>query len=125
MNLQNVLVEHLELLTVYLEELEILQKVNDGGLLMISNMALSKLGIDQRGLDELIIYIYVVLLRNLVVVQLDESIASTIGEEPTTIEDVFEPYLLQEGYIKEHHVVGLQLTLHIMLGKKYYKGLLD
>ncbi len=29
-----------------------------------------------------------------------EAIAATIGEEVTTIEDVYEPYLLQEGYIK-------------------------
>ncbi len=29
-----------------------------------------------------------------------ESIASTIGEEITTIEDVIEPFLLQEGYVK-------------------------
>ena len=29
-----------------------------------------------------------------------ESIASTIGEEITNIEDVIEPFLLQEGYIK-------------------------
>lgn len=29
-----------------------------------------------------------------------ESIASVIGEEVTTIEDVYEPYLLQNGYLK-------------------------
>ena len=29
-----------------------------------------------------------------------ESIASSIGEYPTTIEDVIEPFLLQEGYVK-------------------------
>lgn len=29
-----------------------------------------------------------------------ESIASSIGEEITTIEDVIEPFLLQEGYVK-------------------------
>ena len=29
-----------------------------------------------------------------------ESIASSIGEESTTIEDVIEPFLLQEGYVK-------------------------
>jgi len=29
-----------------------------------------------------------------------ETIATSIGEEVTTIEDVVEPYLLQEGYIK-------------------------
>ena len=29
-----------------------------------------------------------------------EAISSTIGEEITTIEDVYEPYLLQNGLIK-------------------------
>ena len=29
-----------------------------------------------------------------------EAIASSIGEEVSTIEDVYEPYLLQHGYLK-------------------------
>ena len=29
-----------------------------------------------------------------------EALASSIGEESSTIEDVYEPYLLKEGYIK-------------------------
>ena len=29
-----------------------------------------------------------------------ETIAASIGEEVSTIEDVVEPYLLQEGFIK-------------------------
>ena len=29
-----------------------------------------------------------------------EALASSIGEEVTTIEDVYEPYLLQMGYLK-------------------------
>ena len=29
-----------------------------------------------------------------------EAIAASIGEEPTTLEDVYEPYLLQTGLIK-------------------------
>ena len=29
-----------------------------------------------------------------------EAIASSIGEEVTTIEDVYEPYLLQIGFLK-------------------------
>jgi Holliday junction DNA helicase RuvB len=29
-----------------------------------------------------------------------EAIASSIGEEVSTIEDVYEPYLLQNGYLK-------------------------
>ena len=28
-----------------------------------------------------------------------EAVAATISEEASTIEDVYEPYLLQEGYI--------------------------
>ena len=28
-----------------------------------------------------------------------EAIAASIGEEAMTVEDVYEPYLLQEGYI--------------------------
>lgn len=90
-------------------------------------MALSKLGIDQKGLDTSD-YLY---LRGIIdrfgggPVGL-ESIASTIGEEPTTIEDVFEPYLLQEGYIKRtpRGRVATELAYQA-LGKKYYKGILD
>ena len=29
-----------------------------------------------------------------------DAIASSIGEESSTIEDVYEPYLLQQGYLK-------------------------
>ncbi len=93
----------------------------------ITDMALSKLGIDQKGLDTSD-YLY---LRGIIdrfgggPVGL-ESIASTIGEEPTTIEDVFEPYLLQEGYIKRtpRGRVATELAYQA-LGKKYYKGILD
>lgn len=31
-----------------------------------------------------------------------DTIAATIGEESQTIEDVYEPYLLQIGLYKEH-----------------------
>ncbi len=93
----------------------------------ITDMALSKLGIDQKGLDTSD-YLY---LKGIIdrfgggPVGL-ESIASTIGEEPTTIEDVYEPYLLQEGYIKRtpRGRVATELAYHA-LGKKYFKGLLD
>ena len=29
-----------------------------------------------------------------------ESLAAAIGEEKITIEDVYEPYLIQEGYLQ-------------------------
>ncbi|MBN3490648.1 Holliday junction branch migration DNA helicase RuvB [Acholeplasma equirhinis] len=93
----------------------------------ITELALSKLGIDNRGLDHAD-YMY---LRGII----DrfnggpvgvESLASTIGEEPGTIEEVYEPFLLQEGYIKRtpRGRVATELAYQV-LGKKYYKGLLD
>ncbi|MDE7264403.1 MAG: Holliday junction branch migration DNA helicase RuvB [Anaeroplasmataceae bacterium] len=69
--------------------------------LPICTEALSKLGIDKNGLDytdhrylKAIIHTF---KGGPVGV---ESIAATISEEVSTIEDVYEPYLLQEGYIK-------------------------
>lgn len=93
----------------------------------ITDYALKKLGIDSRGLDSSD-YLYL----NGIVERFNggpvglESIASTIGEEPGTIEDVYEPYLLQEGYIKRtpRGRVATELAYNV-LGKKYYKGLLD
>lgn len=93
----------------------------------ITKLALTKLGIDERGLDHSD-YLY---LRGIIdrfnggPVGL-ESIASTIGEEPGTIEDVFEPFLLQEGYIKRtpRGRVATELAYQV-LGKKYYKGMLE
>lgn len=63
--------------------------------------SLDKLNIDQNGLD----YTDYRYLKGIIEnfgggpVGL-EAIAATIGEEATTIEDVYEPYLLQEGFIK-------------------------
>ncbi len=66
----------------------------------IANYALQKLEIDQLGLDntdrkmlETIIRFY-----NGGPVGL-ETLAATVGEEAVTLEDVYEPYLLQIGYL--------------------------
>ena len=67
----------------------------------VTKKALSRLKVDEDGLDETDYQ----LLRGIIQkfnggpVGI-ESIASVIGEEVTTIEDVYEPYLLQNGYIK-------------------------
>lgn len=67
----------------------------------ITRLALDKLKVDKLGLDETdkqlleaIIYKF-----NGGPVGI-EAIAASIGEEPTTIEDVYEPYLLQNGFLK-------------------------
>lgn len=67
----------------------------------IAQMALEKLDIDQLGLD----YIDHKYLRG-IIERFNggpcgiEAIAASIGEEPQTLEDVYEPYLLQIGFIK-------------------------
>lgn len=67
----------------------------------VTKKALERLKIDNEGLDE----VDHQLLRT-IIEKFDggpvgvESIASTIGEEVTTIEDVVEPYLLQQGLLK-------------------------
>ena len=67
----------------------------------ITTLALDKLKVDELGWDET----YYNLLKAIIEkfnggpVGID-AIASSIGEEPTTIEDVYEPYLLQNGFLK-------------------------
>jgi len=93
----------------------------------ITNHALSKLGIDHNGLDHTD-YRY---LRSIVEkfgggpVGI-ETLAATISEEITTIEDVYEPFLLQEGYIKRT-ARGRVATekAYQSLGIKFYKGLFN
>lgn len=93
----------------------------------ITNHALSKLGIDKNGLDHTD-YRYL----KAIVEKFNggpvgiETISASIGEEMTTVEDVYEPYLLMEGYIKRtpRGRVATELTYHA-LGVTYYKGLFD
>lgn len=67
----------------------------------ITKMALDKLKVDSLGLDQTD--------YNLLISIIDkfnggpvgiEALAASIGEEVTTIEDVYEPYLLQQGLMK-------------------------
>ena len=69
--------------------------------LKIVKKALKRLKIDESGLDNTDIeYLKSIIEKfNGGPVGI-ESIASSIGEESTTIEDVIEPFLLQEGYVK-------------------------
>ncbi len=77
--------------------------VNGNGIINLKTTleSLDKLFIDKSGLDQVDIdYLKSIIEKfNGGPVGI-ESIASTIGEEITTIEDVIEPFLLQEGYIK-------------------------
>lgn len=76
--------------------------LNDGVLdKRIIELALTKLDIDKNGLDSSDYRYLKVLITNFNGGPVGlESLSATIGEESTTIEDVYEPYLLLQGYIK-------------------------
>ncbi|MDR0930495.1 MAG: Holliday junction branch migration DNA helicase RuvB [Clostridiales bacterium] len=77
------------------------QVMGDGGIDRdIANIALNRLEIDEMGLDkidkDMLMAIMKVFKGGPVGL---ETIAATIGEEVNTIEDVYEPYLLQQGFL--------------------------
>ena len=67
----------------------------------IASEALDKLGIDDNGLDNMDFKILTALVNNFKggPVGLD-SIGVAISENPRTVEEVYEPYLIKEGYIQ-------------------------
>lgn len=66
-----------------------------------TKMALDRLKVDNYGLDEIDIEYLKSLIQKFGGGPVGlETIATSIGEEVTTIEDVVEPFLLQEGFIK-------------------------
>jgi len=77
------------------------QVFNDGQISFeIADMALNRLKVDNLGLDEVDIrYLKGIIERFKGGPVGLEAIASSISEEPMTLEDVYEPYLLQLGFI--------------------------
>ena len=67
----------------------------------LASKALDKLGIDDNGLDNMDFKILSALVKNFNggPVGLD-SIGVAISENPRTVEEVYEPYLIKEGYIQ-------------------------
>jgi Holliday junction DNA helicase RuvB len=66
----------------------------------VADQALALLEVDERGFDKMD--------RSLLLTLIDkfdggpvgvETLAAAIGEERDTIEDVYEPFLIQEGYL--------------------------
>ena len=93
----------------------------------ITKEALGKLGIDDDGLD----YTDHRYLRTIIELFHGgpvgvEAIAASISEEISTIEDVYEPYLLQEGYIKKSNRGRIATEKAFKkLNIKYYKGIFE
>jgi Holliday junction DNA helicase RuvB len=67
----------------------------------IAEMALSALNVDQNGFDEMDNRILVTIIEKFSGGPVGlGTIATACGEEAETIEEVYEPFLIQEGYIK-------------------------
>ena len=67
----------------------------------LTEESLVKLKVDEYGLDQIDIEYLKALIEKFNGGPVGvETIATSIGEEVTTIEDVVEPFLLQEGFVK-------------------------
>lgn len=67
----------------------------------IAQYALNALNVDHHGLDEMDIRILTALVQKFGGGPVGiNTLATTVGEEAETIEEVYEPFLIQEGYLK-------------------------
>ena len=67
----------------------------------IAQMALKALDVDQNGLDDMDNRILLTIIEKFKGGPVGlNTIATAVGEEAETIEEVYEPFLIQEGYIK-------------------------
>ncbi|MDR2511245.1 MAG: Holliday junction branch migration DNA helicase RuvB [Bacteroidales bacterium] len=75
-------------------------KGNGTIVMAIAKEALIALNVDSKGLDEMDIKILSTIIDKHKGGPVGlTTIASSVGEEPDTIEDVYEPFLIQEGYL--------------------------
>jgi Holliday junction DNA helicase RuvB len=100
-------------------------EVKGGGVINkdTAKKSLSTLGIDEKGLDEMD--------RRILTTLIDKfdggpvgisSLAVAIGEDATTIEDVYEPFLIKEGFIQRTSRGRIaQYRAYKLLGKKQKK----
>jgi holliday junction DNA helicase RuvB len=67
----------------------------------IAREALDAFEVDQKGFDQMDRKLLLALIEKFDGGPVGvESLAAAIGEEKVTIEDVYEPYLIQEGYLQ-------------------------
>jgi Holliday junction DNA helicase RuvB len=77
------------------------QVLGDGGIdLGITRHALKALQVDAHGLDEMDNRILIAIIDKFKGGPVGiTTIATAVGEEPGTIEEVYEPFLIQEGFL--------------------------
>lgn len=93
----------------------------------VTKSALDRLKVDKVGLDETDHQLLAAIIKKFNGGPVGiESIASVIGEEPSTIEDVYEPYLLQKGFLKRTPRGRVVTDLgYKQVGLKYQNSLFD
>ncbi len=93
----------------------------------ITLKSLERLNVDKYGLDTIDIEYLQALINKFNGGPVGiETISTAIGEEITTIEDVVEPFLLQEGFIKRTNRGRVATDLaYKHLGIDHYQGLFD
>ena len=72
----------------------------------VADAALAMLDVDRHGLDEMDARILTTIIRNFGGPVGIGSLAVAVGEEAGTLEEVYEPYLIQQGYSRGHHRGG-------------------
>lgn len=90
----------------------------------IARYALQALNVDRNGLDEMDIRILSTIIEKFKGGPVGlNTIATAVGEEADTVEEVYEPYLIQEGYLMRTPR-GREVTpmAYQHLGKVNYKG---
>src|SRR3954454_318921 len=101
------------------------QVLNDGNIdLGITQHALRALNVDEHGLDEMDNRILSTIIEKFKGGPVGiTTIATAVGEEPGTIEEVYEPFLIQEGFI-QRTPRGREVTYKAYehLKKEGYKG---
>ncbi len=101
------------------------QVLNDGAIdLGITQHALKALNVDEYGLDEMDNRILLAIIEKFKGGPVGiTTIATAVGEEPGTIEEVYEPFLIQEGFM-QRTPRGREVTAKAYehLGKKPFSG---
>ncbi|WP_317166563.1 Holliday junction branch migration DNA helicase RuvB [Chitinophaga fulva] len=92
--------------------------------LEIAQLSLKALNVDEYGLDEMDNRILQVIIENFKGGPVGiTTIATAVGEEAGTLEEVYEPFLIQEGFIKRTPR-GREVTekAYVHLGKTPFRG---
>jgi Holliday junction DNA helicase RuvB len=101
------------------------QVLNDGIVdIGITQHALKALNVDEHGLDEMDNRILLAIIEKFKGGPVGIStIATAVGEESGTIEEVYEPFLIQEGFL-QRTPRGREVTqkAYLHLGKKPHSG---